>query len=436
MFFSALKTETSVPPPSLVVQFGIALFIGALIGIERERKQADEKELTIGGLRTFTLIALCGAVAAWLSQTADLPWLFLAVGAMVTAAILAGYVLHVRAQPKSVGMTTEIAALVTYLLGGTTLYGEAGVAVALAIATSAVLAFKQPMHGFVHRIGQDDLYAALKLLIATFIILPVLPNRTLDPWEALNPYELWVLVIAISGLSLFGYVLSRWIGATKGTTLTGLLGGLVSSTAVTLSLARRSRESAGDSSANRAADPALLSGLMLAWCMMFIRVIVEVAIVHPPLVPRIALGMGTMAAAAVVVAAINYRRANAAASAVDVPLKNPFSLTAAIKFAALFSVVLCLVALVKRNASSSGVYAVAALAGLADVDAITLSMARSAKDSGESDVAVHAITVATVTNTLVKCAIFAVLGAPRLRWKTAAATAAILAAGAASIWLY
>ncbi len=426
MFFSALQTETSVPSPSLVVQFAIALFIGALIGIERERKQADEKELTIGGLRTFTLIALCGAVAAWLSQTAELPWLFLAVGAMVTAAILAGYVQHVRAQPQSVGMTTEIAALVTYLLGGTTLYGEAGVAVALAIATSAVLAFKQPMHGFVRRIGQDDLYAALKLLIATFIILPVLPNRTLDPWDALNPYELWVLVILISALSFLGYLLSRWIGATKGTTLTGLLGGLVSSTAVTLSLSRRSREI----KASLPAEAALLSGLMLAWSTMFVRIVVEVALVHRPLVPRVAVGMGAMAAAAAVAAAISYRRANSARSEVSIPLKNPFSLTAAIKFAAFFAAVLCVVAVVNRNAPSSGIYIVAALAGLTDVDAIALSMARAAKGGSDPDLAVRAITTAAVANTLTKCAIVGVLAAPRLRVQVIVATLGILACGA------
>src|SRR5688572_29366750 len=129
MCFSALQTETSVPLSSLVLQFATALFIGALIGIEREKKQTDDDEPSIGGLRTFTLIALCGAVAAWTSQLAELPWLFLAVGAMVTAAVVAGYVQHVRQRPDSIGMTTEIAALVTYLLGGTTLYGEAGVAV-------------------------------------------------------------------------------------------------------------------------------------------------------------------------------------------------------------------------------------------------------------------------------------------------------------------
>src|SRR4030095_14965546 len=131
-----------------------------------------------------------------------------------------------------------------YLLAGLTTFGHAGLAVALAIATSAVLAFKAPLHASVERIGRDDLYAALKLLIATFIVLPVLPDRTVDPWGALNPYKMWWLVILISGLSLLGYVATRWLGSGRGVPLTGLFGGLVSATGVTLSFARPSRAGA------------------------------------------------------------------------------------------------------------------------------------------------------------------------------------------------
>src|SRR4030095_6479383 len=129
-----------------------------------------------------------------------------------------------------------------YLLAGLTTFGHAGLAVALAIATSAVLAFKAPLHASVERIGRDDLYAALKLLIATFIVLPVLPNRAVDPWGALNPYKIWWLVILISGLSLLGYAAARFLGPQRGPLVTGLFGGLVSSTAVTLGFSRESRE--------------------------------------------------------------------------------------------------------------------------------------------------------------------------------------------------
>ncbi len=143
-----------------------------------------------------------------------------------------------------------------------------------------MLAYKQPLHGFVEKLGWDDVYAGLRLLIATFIALPLLPNRAIDPWGALNPYELWLLVILISSLSLVGYVLTRWLGPARGTALTGLTGGLVSSTAVTLSFAREARD-----------DPqnvaSLACGILLAWAVMFVRVIVLVAVVNRKLLPEI-----------------------------------------------------------------------------------------------------------------------------------------------------
>ena len=174
-----------------LLDFAIALFLGALVGLEREKKQTTEPERGIGGLRTFMLFAEAGAVAAWLSLQTASPWIFVATGALVTTLVVVGYLAWVRKQRDDVGLTTETAAIVVYLLGGLTIYGNAGLAVALAIATAAILAFKQPLHGWVDRVGRDDLYAGLTLLIATFIVLPVLPDRTLDPWQALNPYAMW-----------------------------------------------------------------------------------------------------------------------------------------------------------------------------------------------------------------------------------------------------
>jgi uncharacterized membrane protein (DUF4010 family) len=414
-----------------VLDFAIALFIGALIGLEREKKQTKGREPAIGGLRTFILIALSGAVSAWLSQELHALWIFAALGAMVTAAVLAGYVLQVRAHPEQLGMTTEVAAVVTFLLGGTVLFGHADIAVALAITTSVVLAYKQPLHGFVEKVGYDDLYAALKLLIATFIVLPVLPERTIDPWGAINPYELWVLVIAISGLSLIGYVVSRWLGEHRGIALTGIFGGLVSSTAVTLALARRSREK----EASPAAAAALGTGLMLAWTIMFVRVVVEVAIVHPPLVARVAVSMAAMGAVALALALAGYRSMTAAAAAGgdELPLKNPFRMTSAIQFAGTFALVLLVVALAQEHLPGEGAYIVAAVAGVTDVDAITLSMAREAKFGRDTDVVVDAITIAAVTNTMSKCAFVALLGSAALRRRVIVSTIAILAAGAAAV---
>src|SRR5262249_47840357 len=185
--------------------FGTALLIGALVGIEREKRKSAEAEPGIGGLRTFILLALLGAIAGWLAEALHMPALFVAVIVVVGAAVLPGYVLAARTPTQALGVTPQSAALTVCLLGALTTLGYRELAVALGVATAAVLAYKQPLHGLVEKINWDDIYAGLRLLIATFIVLPLLPNRTVDPWGALNPYSLWLLVLLISSLSLIGY---------------------------------------------------------------------------------------------------------------------------------------------------------------------------------------------------------------------------------------
>ena len=221
-----------------VRDFGTALLIGALVGIEREKRKATEPEPGIGGLRTFILLALLGAITGWLANEQHMPAMLVVVVLVVGVTVLAGYVLAARVHPDALGLTTESAAITVCLLGAMTMLGHREVAVALGIVTAAVLAYKQPLHGLVAKIDWDDIFAGLRLFIATFIVLPLLPNHAVDPWGALNPYALWLLVLLISSLSLIGYVGSRWLGADRGILLTGLTGGLVSSTAVTLSFAR------------------------------------------------------------------------------------------------------------------------------------------------------------------------------------------------------
>lgn len=415
----------------LLRNFAIALFIGALIGIEREKRKEHEKQSSIGGLRTFVLFAEAGAIAAWIAQMQATPLVFVGIGVLVCAVIVAGYVIHARANPESTGLTTEIAAVVTYLLGGMVVFGQPEIAVALAITTSALLAFKQPLHSVVGRLGTDDIYAGLKLLIATFIVLPLLPDEPVDPWGALNPYKLWWLVILISSLSLVGYVAVRWLGRERGTSLTGLAGGLVSSTAVTLSLARRSRDEKG-------IEDALATGVLLAWAVMFVRVVVEVAVVHPSLVGRVAVPMSAMGFVTLLIALLHFRAGAGAKKKAEPPkeelrVANPFSLTSAVKFGAFFALVLLVVKLVERHASGSGFYAIAALAGLTDVDAITLSMANYAKNGGDADVAINSITIAALSNTVTKFAMIAVLGAAGLKARMAVATALILVVGVVAI---
>jgi uncharacterized membrane protein (DUF4010 family) len=410
---------------TVVRNFLIALLIGALVGIEREKTKLATGEIRFGGLRTFILFAQAGAVGAWLSLHFGTAWIFVTVLLGLTAAVITGYVLENRITPKSVGLTTEIAAITVCLLGGTVMAGYPALGVALAILTSSILAFKQPLHGVVERLGTEDIYAGLKLLIATFIVLPLLPNAPVDPWQALNPYKLWLLVILISSLSLVGYVAVRVLGSARGAAVTGLAGGLASSTAVTLSFARQSRLDHGA----RAHD-ALAAGILIAWAVMFVRVVLTVAIVNRGLVAALLIPFGAMATAALICAGFFYRRPqDEAAVATDVPVRNPFSLTAATQFGLLFAAVLLIVRLAQQYAADRGLYLVAGIAGLTDVDAITLSMAEFARAGGAQSVAATAISVAAVANTVVKAGLIGVLGSPELRRRVWVPAPLILASG-------
>jgi uncharacterized membrane protein (DUF4010 family) len=416
---------------NVALSFATAVLLGALIGIEREKRKAEEQETGgIAGLRTFTLLALFGAATGWLAHESSATWVLGAGLLIVGAFVVAGYLTAARSNPESTGLTTEVAAVVVYVLGAMVTLGHAELAIGLGVVTAAVLAYKQPLHGFVAKLGWDDVYAGLRLLIATFIALPLLPNEPVDPWGALNPYKLWLLVILISSLSLVGYVLTRLLGPARGTALTGLTGGLVSSTAVTLSFAKDARAQPKNSAP-------LACGILIAWAVMFVRVIVLVAAVNRALLPHVLAPFLAMAAVAGGIAAYLYfqdgsKDGKAAKGKIEV--KNPFSLTAAAKFAAFFAVVLLAVKIVQEYASASGLYAVAALAGLTDVDAITLSMSEFAK-SGEIRTAVIAIVIASLTNTVVKCGMAFVIAGASLGKPLLAATVATFVAGLAAALL-
>ena len=405
---------------TVALDFGTAILLGALIGIEREKRKAEEEETGhIAGLRTFILLALLGAAAGWLSRNLSTPWILVAALLIVGVVVVAGYFVTARSGQEGKGLTTEVAAVVVFLLGAMIMLGHGELAIGLGVITAAVLAYKQPLHGFVEKLGWEDVYAGVRLLIATFIALPLLPNEAIDPWGALNPYKLWLLVILISSLSLVGYVLTRLLGSTRGTALTGLAGGLASSTAVTLSFAREGRDK--PQMAN-----ALACGILLAWAVMFIRVLVLVAVVNRALLMPLLVPFVVMAAVVAGSAAWLYysdgspdkgartkgalnkgTRTKETSNQGDIAGKNPFSLTAAAKFAALFAVVLLAVKIVQQTMPPSGLYAVAALSSRR-CGRHHPSMAELAK-AGEAGVAAIAIVIAALSNTLVKCAMAVVL---------------------------
>lgn len=411
-----------------IQNFAIAILIGALIGIEREKRR--ETETTIGGIRTFVLMAMIGAVGGFLSAEFESIWPLLVVVIVAGIIVVAGFLMDAEERKGQIGLITETAAIAVTLMAGLATLNHAGLAVCLAIIVASLLAYKGPLHGLVDKIGWDDLFAGLRLLIASFIVLPLLPDQTIDPWDALNPQKIWLLVIMISGLSMIGYVATRWLGPGRGTVITGLTGGLVSSTAATLAFSRQSKENGGAE-----ADRMMAIGTLLAWAVMFGRVMIISFAVYPALLrdlvlPMTAMGLACLAGAGVL---LWRRRADATRSKpAEISVSTPFTLTQAAKFGLLYAAILLVVKIVGDLDLEGGLYVVAALAGLTDVDAITLSMAQHAR-GGAVPVATIAIVIATLANTAVKAGMAASIGSAGYRRFVLAATALIGVVGVAAI---
>jgi uncharacterized membrane protein (DUF4010 family) len=414
-------------PFVLALRFAAALGLGVFLGLERERQKKAEN--SFAGVRTLGLIALTGALAAYLAIQLAAPWLAVAVFAAVAALVVISY--RASAAQGEMGITTEISALLAFLLGYLCVFGQMGLAAGLAVASGAVLALKEALHRLAGRIEPEDVEATLKFAIVSLIVLPLVPNRSYGPppFDVLNPYEIWLMVVLISGLNFASYLLVKVLGTEHGIGVTGLLGGLVSSTAVTLGFSQRSRQEP-----RWAATLAL--GILIAWSVMFVRVLVMAALVTPALAVRLALAVAVIAIPCLVIALWLLRRQQAAAKANVAARENPFVLGAAIRFGLLFGLVTLAARAAQVYLGDAGLYATGALAGLTDVDAITLSMANLAReDPSRLTAAARTVVIAVLSNTLVKGGITVFLGAPEMRRVMAPAVGVVLTAGAVAAFL-
>ncbi|KQW42459.1 MULTISPECIES: DUF4010 domain-containing protein [unclassified Roseateles] len=421
--------------PELAGRFLAALLIGVLVGIEREKRRPAGPADTLGGIRTHALLALAGAASAWLGQALQLQWLFVVVLAAVGAMAITRHVLWRHdGREAAPSMTSQIAAVLVVLLGGMAATGNQALAVALAVTLSAVLAFKQPLHALVERLGLDDILAGLKLLIASVIVLPLLPNETMDPWQALNPYQLWLMVVLILALSLAGYIGMRWLGPARGAAITGLAGGLVSSTATTLNFARDSRRAGAAANGS-----AITAGILCAWLVMLLRVTTIVALLNRSLLAALWSPLLVMSVVSGALALRHYLAGAAVAStgtATAAPLKNPFSLGAAIRFGALFAVVLVIVKLAQQQFPAGGLLAVSALAGAADVDAIVLSLSGQNDAAATPALTAWAVLAALLANTVVKMGMVMLAARGDVRRSMALASVVICSIGGGAAWAW
>jgi len=388
-----------------IIQLSLALAVGLLIGVERGWQERGSKEGShIAGLRTFGLIGLLGGIWGILSQQLGevlLGFSFLAV----TVLLVAAYVVS-RSHSEDRGITSLVAALITFSLGVMAVKGFENVAVAAAVVTASLLSLKTRLHHWIETLEQQEIYAALKLLLISVVLLPVLPNQGYGPWQALNPYLLWWMVVLIASLSFAGYFSIKIAGARQGIMLTSFFGGLVSSTALTLYLSKLSK--------SNKLQRVVAAGVIVAAATMFPRVLIEVALVNPELLKTLWLPVMAMMIVAYGYAYFLWRK-DKDFSSLEYKPKNPFELGSAVRFGLLLAVIMLSAKAVRHWYGDTGLYALSAISGVIDVDAITLSIAKMTTQSLPLDVGGRAIILAVIVNTIVKMGLVIFLGLTLLK---------------------
>jgi uncharacterized membrane protein (DUF4010 family) len=386
-----------LPDPALWLAVAGGLGIGLLIGLERERNPAAK-----AGVRTFALVSLLGTLAALAANYVNTDWLLPAGLLAVTGMLIVAYA---RVGPQEdPGTTTVAAAGVTYLLGALAGLGEVPLATALAIVVTALLYFKPEIEGVSKALTREEQVSLLQFLVITFIVLPILPDRAYGPYGVLNPREIWLIVVLISGVGVASYVAMRVAGERHGVLLTGLLGGLVSSTATTALYARRSAEVPGS------AQVALVI-VSLANLVSVVRVGVLAAVLAPAILPRLLPVLGSALAAGLAIVAFLLVRAERGTRLALPPARNPAEIGMALRFGTIYAAVLLAAAWLQDAIGDHGLYLATALSGVADVDPGVLS-ALNLFGTGrvEAGTAVAAIAIALGANMLFKLGVLAWLG--------------------------
>lgn len=394
--------------------FVISLALGLMMGLERERRGG-----TNAGLRTFGLVGIAGTATAMIAQQAASPWLLPVVAAGLVAMMISAE--HHRGDAdETPDTTTTVALLLCFLFGAMLWHGHHQLAIALALAATALLYFKAELHGATQRLTRQDVVSFLQFALITFVVLPVLPDQGYGPYGVLNPYTIWLMVVLTSGLSLAGYATLRLTPQSTAVPLLGLLGGLVSSTATTLVFARQVRDDA-----RQAGNAAVI--ITIANLVVLLRIAVLAAVVAPAGLPVLApiLVAGLLAGAA---PPLRHWLALRDSRAPVPEFGNPVNLRHALMFGAIFAVVLVASAAFHEQAGEMGVYAVAAVSGLADMDAIAISTFKLLT-GGQLTAAQAAIAVviALGANMAFKATLVLVIAGRAMAWRVAASFLAQLA---------
>jgi uncharacterized membrane protein (DUF4010 family) len=412
----------------ILYRLTVALAIGLLIGLERGWRQRDEAEgERTAGLRTYTLTALLGGVSAALASFTS-P-VFLSLSFLAFAIGFSAFAWLQATAERNFSVTGVVAGMLAFALGAYAVLGDVQVAIATGVAVTLILALKQPLHSWLRTLTWVEIRAALILLAMTFLALPLLPDRPIDPWGAINPAEIWLLAIIVAGISFVGYIAMRVLGSQAGIALVALAGGLASSTVTTMTLARLARE-------HPPASPLVAAGILLSGSVMIVRVLVLASSLNPALLVPLLWPLGAAAFVLLCVTAmLFFMNRGGDATSPDLKIKTPFDLGTALKLAGLIAVISLLAKWLIATTGENALTILAALSGIADVDAITLSLARLARQNITIVTATESIAIAVAVNTAVKAGLTFGLGTHKAGWIVSGASAAAIGTGTAALFV-
>jgi uncharacterized membrane protein (DUF4010 family) len=392
----------------------VSLLLGLLLGLERQRSKRGQ---AFAGIRTFPLFALCGyfgGLAAQKGAPLALPAILLAVGGF-------GLVSYFRAQESDAGVTTEMSGLLAVVLGAVVAGGDVAAAASAAVVVTLLLTLKAPLHRIAGTVSEDEILAILKFALVAVVVLPLLPDRPMGPYGALVPRTVGLMVVILSGVSLAGYLLVKTLGDRAGWAIAGGLGGLVSSTATTLSFSAKARE-------GQAQVPALAVGVILASTVLYARGAVVVALLDRALAGHLAPRLAVLLGIGLLFAVVQYRRQKSETGE-TMPLGNPVELTRAVTMGLIFAAVIVVARWAQDRMGTAGLWAVGAVGGLVDVDSVAVAAARLRQDAQATiPAAAGAYLVATVSNLVFKSAVVVATGGREMARRVLPAFAALAAA--------
>ncbi|MFH1173997.1 MAG: MgtC/SapB family protein [archaeon] len=398
----------------LFLRLLLAIGLGCLIGIEREKFAKKRDKYVFGGIRTFALIALLGAVSSIFAIEQN-NWALILSFSALTVFLAVSYYHSVNfSNGKGIGITGEIAALLTFLAGYLVFTEHVLLTVAFAILTTAFLYSREKLHALLRKISEQEVYSTLVFALIALVILPFLPDQAYGPFSVFNPHQIWLMVVLFCAIGYVGYFLMKIFGSKKGIVLTGVLGGIVSSTAVTMTMASKSRTEKDANVRNM-----LVFGTLLANTVMFVRVAIIVFIVNKTLLFALWPALLVMTIVGLIAVGIIWVSTARTKTVMKVEHKSPFSISTAVKFGLLFAIVLFLLKLAQTYFGNTGVYIASILSGFADVDAVTLSMSTIAGSSIIASIAAIAIILAVASNTIIKLGYSYIFGSKEFARKLA-----------------